>query len=249
MRAPADVTSIPIFNDGEVLRAAQLNRAFESMRLLRAAPTAPGLFRPWWAPDDVKVNAFTWRDPTLYVDSCFAVCPDGKPIAIPNKEFRLRDGQTLCVASDGRVGLSASDGREPETREWLTLATASADDPLQSAPVATCNATQRIEESFKDVQRIAGEWLAAITRNTPRRFFALAVMWRRVQRLDPATETGAALHLLSEVAFFLSLHAPNEVAPSLLDVPGSREHGTVCDWLEKLAAALRRRELKRLVYG
>ena len=248
MSSPADaITSVPIFEDGQILRAADLNTAFELMRLLRAAPPGPGLFRPWWARNDA--NLVTWDNDTLTIHTCFAVCPDGMPVAIRNLEHPLRDGETFCVASNGHVSISVADVHAPARDDCLILATACNEDPLQRATVATCNATQRLEDSFERMHVVASEWIQAIADNTPRSFFALASMWRNLHTMPPATETATALRRMSDVAFAVSLLDSKLIPPSLFTVPEPREHGAVCSWLKTWITTLTQRDLQRFVYG
>ncbi len=80
------------FESRTVLRASQLNEAFDSAadeaHLAAAAPKAEGLFRPWWC--DGPVNTIRLSGDRIEVETLYANMPHGRPVHVEKASIESR---------------------------------------------------------------------------------------------------------------------------------------------------------------
>lgn len=187
-----------------VLKAADLNKAFEGLRweaALRAtAPNASGLFRPWWCDETVNRIALTKSFRHVEISQLFLMTRGGRPIHVPSAKVSLSKGQWLYLTPDGSAG---SGPTVPEDAIRLAQKVGRSTLTIE-AEIAVIDATQEIADRHRKAIETAVAWREALfaqsTSASAMTMDSLANAFTSVQRAGEAASAHFSLKRFAEAA-------------------------------------------------
>lgn len=190
------------FEKGDVLRAEELNAALRSGKnfalLCAAAPSATGLFRPWWWPADKPVNEIKVSEDKRAVElaALFVSLKSGTPMFVESEWVNDLEPEEAIVLTTN--GIDKKQGGGCPGGEALVLATLQDGDFEIVAPVATLDATEELRRRNLCVIEAAKAWRDVARR---KRYIALAQAFGALvrggslrQRMGMLSDVAGTLH-------------------------------------------------------